>query len=176
MHSTYAGLAVRSEREPFITRANEIALPIGALTMSTCVFIQTLIYICTEKVTHTIHLKKDTSVDHIYKGPLIYQKAAVLNTHHCIKATKKRLLTNTLAISPFKPIRTRRTHERAQSVIAEAGRTHFPILTFVNICSTWNKQTDSKSHMSSWYPSSQWRVCMCQLWRFDRRVCCYRWV
>jgi len=69
-----------SEREPFITCTDEIALQIQALTMSAHSFIQTLIYICTEKVTNTIHLKKDTSVGHIYKGPLICQKVAVLNT------------------------------------------------------------------------------------------------
>jgi len=43
------------------------------------------------------------------------------------------LLTNTLAIPPFIPIRTWRTHERAQSVIAETRWTHFPILTFIDI-------------------------------------------
>ncbi len=140
--------------------------------MSAYFFIQTLIYICTEKVTHTIHLKKDTSLGHIYKGPPHLSKSSCAKHISLYKSKQKKgLLTNTLAISPFKPIWTRRTHERAQSVIAETGRTHSPILTFIDIYidTSRNEQTDSKSYTSSWYPSSQWRVCMCQLWSFDRR-------
>lgn len=99
MESTYAGLAIKSEREPIITLANEIALPIGALTMSAYFFIQTLIYICTEKVTHTVHLK----MGHIYKGPLIFLKSSCAKHISLYKNKKKGFLPTHCPFLPSNP-------------------------------------------------------------------------
>ncbi len=50
----------------------------------------THLYLYREDHAHSIYLKKDISVGYIYKCPFIYQKVAVLNTYHCIKANQKR--------------------------------------------------------------------------------------
>lgn len=83
MYDTCAGFAIKSKREAFVTRADKISLQIGAGTMSTNTFLQTFIYICREKVTHTIHLREYSDVGHIYNGRLIRQKVTELSTYEC---------------------------------------------------------------------------------------------
>lgn len=81
LYDTFAGFAVGSQREAFVTRADVISLQISAVTMSAHTFIKTFIYICREKVTHTIHLREYTAVGHIYKGRFIRQKITELSTY-----------------------------------------------------------------------------------------------